>query len=350
MTLYYKMHPVLIQLQTGYSMLLPEIEPGQANQSFRNKWLDTNLVDPLTDDAYSMEMLGQIGSVLADLQSSGMEFPLSNEESELIGQNLLRLVRRYSQDSVTTISSDQQGVIRNLGAISAAISMSEQLANELFNETTNLVERVLPPRGSSLRQFLQFSYSFGTSIGYGVILCLAKALPNQMGTIETWLTTALASSDDDKVRSAMKTVRDWVSTPNMDLPTVPDSLLREIGAIIASRRRDALSDALWCAVSIFNRGTEQQREVISLFAHHGLFYLAEEMQYVIHPFDEDVPTIRLLCVQLAASMFKNGYESLAGVQVWLYIGRSDPFPEVRNEVAFWNPEEDSDTEENDHGT
>ena len=226
-------------------MLLPEIEPGQANQSFRNKWLNTELDEPFTDDATSMAMLGQIGSAIAGLRFRNVEFPLSNDESELIGQNIFKLVIRYSRNTVTTISSDQQGVIRNLGAIGATISISEQLANELFDETRNLVEGASAPPGTSLRQFLQFSYSFGTAVGYGAILCLVKALPDRIETIDTWLTTAFASSDEAKVRSAMKTVRDWVSTPeNPGLLAVPDNLIREIGAIIASRRRDALADAL----------------------------------------------------------------------------------------------------------
>ena len=331
-------------------MLLPEIEPGQANQSFRNKWLNTELDEPFTDDATSMAMLGQIGSAIAGLRFRNVEFPLSNDESELIGQNIFKLVIRYSRNTVTTISSDQQGVIRNLGAIGATISISEQLANELFDETRNLVEGASAPPGTSLRQFLQFSYSFGTAVGYGAILCLVKALPDRIETIDTWLTTAFASSDEAKVRSAMKTVRDWVSTPeNPGLLAVPDNLIREIGAIIASRRRDALADALWCSVSIFSRGTARQREVISLFAQHGLVYLAEEMNYHLPQHEEDVPTIRFLCVQLAASMANNGYESLAGVQMWLSIGRSDPFPEVRNEVGFWSSEDESETEEYDHG-
>ena len=86
-----------------------------------------------------------------------------------------------------------------------------------------------------------------------------------------------------------------------------------------------------------------------LFAGHGLVYLAEELRYDTNQHDEDVPTIGLLCVQLAASMSANGYEALAGVQAWLFVGRNDPFPEVRSEVDSWDSEEDNEPEENDLG-
>ena len=328
-------------------MLLPEMEPGQANQSFRQKWLTPQLNEPATDDAYSMEMLRQIGAAFASLQFKDIVFPLTNEESEHIARAMLQLVRRYSGDTGFTISSDQETTARNLGAIGAAISISGQLANEIFDETGTLIEREIAPPGTSLHQFLRFHHSFSTAVGYGMVICLVKALPSRIETIETWLTTALASTDGIKVRSAMKTVRDWVSIPeDMGLPAVPDNVLREIGAIISSRRRDALADALWCSVTIFSQGTNAQREAISLFAQHGLVYLAEEMRYGVARFDEDVPTIRLLCVQLAVSMARNGYESLAGVQMWLSIGRSDPFPEVRNEVVSLDSDEEVETEEN----
>ena len=46
----------------------------------------------------------------------------------------------------------------------------------------------------------------------------------------------------------------------------------------------------------------------------------------------------------------NGYETLAGVEMWLAIGSSDPFPEVRNEVASWDSDEEAETEEDDRET
>ena len=67
-----------------------------------------------------------------------------------------------------------------------------------------------------------------------------------------------------------------------------------------------------------------------MFVLHGLSYLAEEMQYERYPDDEDVPTVRLLCVQLASYMARSGFADDATVMKWLEMGRNDPFPEVRN--------------------
>ena len=89
-----------------------------------------------------------------------------------------------------------------------------------------------------------------------------------------------------------------------------------------------------CATLIFDQGIQDHRDAITTFVLHGLSYLAEEMQYTRYLQDDDVPTVRLLCVQLASHMARSGFADNAIVMKWLDIGRNDPFPEVRNVVLL----------------
>ena len=111
--------------------------------------------------------------------------------------------------------------------------------------------------------------------------------------------------------------------------------------MIATRRKAALTSALRSAKWIFNEGTQEHRKIVGQLALQGLNYLADELNYERIPADElqngrgpsgDVPTLRLLCVQLAAAMAQCGFGCEPAVTRWLEISRNDPLPEVRNAV------------------
>ena len=74
----------------------------------------------------------------------------------------------------------------------------------------------------------------------------------------------------------MKALSSWLSASTISMSTpIPDELIREVGAIIASDRRVALADALVVATLVFNVGSEKNRDTISPLALQGLSYLAE---------------------------------------------------------------------------
>ena len=176
-------------------------------------------------------------------------------------------------------------------------------------------------------------YDVRIAMSYSLIPGLVRAFPDRADTMVMWLIAGLASGEQIRVNNAMLVTRSWALTPEEpELPPAPDSLIREIGAIIASRRKDVLADALLCATFIFHRGIQSHIEAMRMFVLHGLSYLAEEVQYSRYQEDEDVPTVRLLCVQLASYMARSGFADNATVVRWMEIGRNDPFPEVRNVV------------------
>ena len=323
-------------------IVLPELVSGQALNSFKSKWLANNSSSTDVEDGHSFEALRQLGAAITSLQSLDSPLAISDIESEHVADYISDVLSKYPARATGFSFADAEP-IRQLGTVSLAISISGNRAKEIFEHVRLLMETENVPPGSSLHQFLRPGFELRSSMAFRLIPCLATVLPERLEVIGMWLTTALVSSNKARVQSAMTTVREWVSAQESGAaPIVPENVVKVVGAIIASRREDAIAAALWCAVSIFNHGNDQQREAISSFVQHGLIYLVEEMQYNSNQYNADVSTIRLLCVQLAASMAKKGYGSLSGVQMWLSIGKTDSFPEIRSEAIFLDFEEGSE--------
>ena len=124
------------------------------------------------------------------------------------------------------------------------------------------------------------------------------------------------------------------SDPSVQSP--PEDLLRELGLIIAARRKESLSEALQVARQMFDHGSDDQWGVILNSTLEGLDYLAEELRYDGEHDDSDVPNLRWRCAQLASSMAQGGFHCRPAVARWLEAAATDPFPEVRN-VVVANP-------------
>ena len=112
-------------------------------------------------------------------------------------------------------------------------------------------------------------------------------------------------------------------------PGPPDNILRELGLIIAARRRDSLSAALQVAKQVFDSGNDDQQNVILSGTLEGLDYLAEELQYEVQHKDSEIPNLRWRCVLLASSMSQAGFGCESAVVRWLELAPFDPFSEVR---------------------
>ena len=122
------------------------------------------------------------------------------------------------------------------------------------------------------------------------------------------------------VTSALSCLVSWPKTSKIaDSPVhpPPSDLFREVGLLIAARRKEALSWALQVARLVFDEGTEEHREAMSEYVLQGLAYLAEELRYDReHDYDTDVPLLRLRCTQLALSMSKTGLRDHQSVAHW----------------------------------
>ena len=111
-----------------------------------------------------------------------------------------------------------------------------------------------------------------------------------------------------------------------------EDLIREVGLIIAARRKGSLPEALRVASWIFDEGSGELRDAILNSALEGLDYLAEELRYD-REHENNVPDLRWRCVQLASSMSKAGLESTPAVVLWLELASNDPFPKVRHAMT-----------------
>ena len=309
--------------------LLPEMAEGQAEDSFRFKWLTPERSSEERGADYSSNMLSQVGAAVSVLRTLGSPLALSARDQEHIAAHIERLVERFSSESVS-FNFGIDSAIGNVSSLAAEIRMPTPIASNLFRNLEFLLgiqSRSQDPLFGPLGQIR-------IALGYAVIPGLVKAIPEQFEAISLRLRTGLASEDDRHVRGAMSAMRTWLSSTALRLHPVPDDLIREIGAIIASGRRGALVDALACAVTVFDRGTQSHRDTMMPLALQGLSYLAEKLRYQSEAaVNDDVPTLRFLCAQLATKMVPYGSESDATLAKWLDIGRGDPFPETRGVVT-----------------
>ena len=131
-------------------------------------------------------------------------------------------------------------------------------------------------------------------------------------------------------------VYDWLkaaSDSTLGILPPPDDLVREIGIIIATRRKVVLKQALQIAKWVFEEGSEKQREIIGQLVIQGLRYLIEELRYDREhdqDSDFDVPFLRWGCTHLALAMAEHGLADDPVVVQWMEVAKEDPLPEVRH--------------------
>ena len=315
--------------------MLPEMEEGQAEESFRLKWLSSTPESRGKGSDYSSNMLAQVGAAVNGLRGRGRQFVLSLEDEQHIATHIENLVEMFSSNSIS-FNLGIWSTIRQVGSVAAEITMPEHVAQNLFQR----VESIIETQRHSRDLLLGPVYDIRIGLGFAVIPGLVKALPERFETLSLWLRTGLASEDDARVRGTMAALRSWLSvSATSELPLVPEDLIREVGAIIASDRRVALVEALVCATLVFDRGSESHRDTIRPLALQGLSYLADKLEYdAEEAVDGDVHTLRLLCAQLATKIAQHGFENDAAVAKWLDMGRSDPFPETRRVVMSYESE------------
>ena len=128
----------------------------------------------------------------------------------------------------------------------------------------------------------------------------------------------------------------------------PNDLVREIGIMIATRRKKALGQALEIAKWVFDEGNDAQKEAIRYQVLQGLGYLVEKLRYGREDDqddDFDVPLLRWRCTHLALAMAECGLGDDPAVSRWSENIKNDPLPEVRYAKSpdFAQPSKDSES-------
>ena len=300
-------------------LMLPEPEPGYAEHIFRSKWLPVNNLSrtnkPNLDDT-----LWQVGKAMAGLKIHGSSLSLSEEERsylvEVVGQWSDKLVPpRFYASLETQHSKSTRQAVDGLRTVISEIKISELIGERLYKKVQKLNKS-------------------GIS-AFGLIGGLIKAMPNHFNDIALLMRTGLASENEALAENAAAGLYHWLTTSAEVASQVrcpPDDLVREIGIMIAARRKEPLTQALQIAKWVFDEGNDAQKEAIHQLALDGLGYLLEELRYDReHDQDDniDIPLLRWRSTQLALSMATHGSKDDPTVSRWLEIAEEDPLPEVR---------------------
>ena len=270
----------------------------------------------------SEDTLWNLGTAFSILRDHGRGFELSGEEQK----HIVELVSLWAKADFPSYPlpffpdmarQPTFWALEELASVLAEVKIPEPLGEVLYRKLQRLTESGIP--------------------AFEPIGELVQIIPDRMGEMVSWLRSGLASDNAEMVTSALSCLVSWPKTSEMaDSPVhpLPSDIFREVGLLIAARRKEALSSALQVARLVFDSGTEEHREAMSEYVLQGLAYLAEELRYERkHDDDNDVPLLRWLCAQLASSMSKADLTDHPAVAHWLEIATSDPLPEVRYAVA-----------------
>ena len=320
----------------------PEPSPGVAEERFRLKWLsgdvskfqrvaasNGNVISmslgtrPVNPDQLE-DVLYNIGAAFSGLQYHERSFPLTGQERQYVIELVELWVNADIRSSPFPFLRDlaeepTRRALRGIGFILLEDIIPELLAERVHDKVKRLTDTGIP--------------------GFELTPGLVKTLPNRLDELGNWLRVGLVSETNGLSASAMESLRSWLTgsvDPTTALPAPPEDILREVGLIIASRRKASLPDALQLATWVFTKGTPVHRAAIGGLAVNGLSYLAEELRYdreQEHDADVDLPFLRLLCVKLAQSMARSSFGNAPAVDRWLTLGKNDPLPEVRYAVT-----------------
>ncbi|HBA54074.1 MAG TPA: hypothetical protein DCZ04_06385 [Syntrophorhabdus aromaticivorans] len=306
--------PVGTLLYDWVFLLLPEPESGLAEQRFRKKWLGPQESNSEKDLS---ELFKQLGNAFTNLEAHHRPLSLTADERT----RLATMVDRWIALPVTSNNnpwnkSSTPQAIAGLQPILLKIDLSSSAAEALFAKVIALNQTSAP--------------------GFRLFNSLTKFLPNRLADIAMSMRMGLASDNVEQTEEAVLGLYGWLRTASKEPPPIsmpPDDLLREIGVIIATRRRGVLNRALQVARWIFSSGTTAQHNNIAQLTLHGLRYLIEELRYDREhdqDNDMDVPLLRWDCARLALAMLAAGYKTDPTVARWAEIAQDDPLPEVRH--------------------
>jgi len=159
------------------------------------------------------------------------------------------------------------------------------------------------------------------------------ATPKQTASPEIIETVrrAVSSADFQEVGSGLLAIGKWAEAGEaQDLQRVPDELVRQVMAAIATRQAAGLAALLYCCLRLVEQRKLGTSDLTLLY--HRLDELFTETAYErVEPDSRtavSVSLIRANCVRLARSL-KNYGSTERAVLAWLDAAEHDPLPEVR---------------------
>lgn len=306
-------------------LVLPQPEAGIAESRFRAKWLNKERLSEAVPSE-SRQVLWQVGTALGNLKTHSYPFPLSNKDRSVLRNAIQEWAKepapvplpRFARGSTPVFvggaDEDARKVITGLQYLLLEVDISETVAEDLFRKARRLNDTGM--------MHARLTYPG-----------LVRVAPELRADIVEELRFALVSDDKETVRNAVQALEFWLIAEKemrSEIAEPPIELLREVGVMIATRRKAALINALRLAAWVFREGTSEQREVIEGLAIDGLASLSRKLSYKNeHEEEIDLPLLRWGCASLAVAMFRHGLTDNATVLRWIKEAKSDPLPEVR---------------------
>ena len=321
------LHRELRWLYDWVFLLMPQPRPGIAEQCFRTKWLVPNRM-PQEDAPSPHDILWQVGRAITGLKIHQQPLVLSEDEQSYLIEAIEQWLNTPIPDHVdpffhgdplldAQLHEPTLHAIDGLRSILTEVQIPEAIGEKLHTRIQALNESNIP----------------GFVLIAGLVAGLVKALPDRLAELALSMRMKLASENENIASGAVTGLHHWLmisaeNTPQIHPP--PDDLIREIGVIIANRRKASLASSLQAAKWVFDEGNDEQKKTIHNLVLQGLGYLVEELRYDRdHDLNDDVPLLRWCSVQLALSMAEHGSKDAPAVSRWLEIAENDPLPEVR---------------------
>ena len=246
-------------------LVLPEPRPGLAKERFCLKWLsaesatlqhsaptpgDTirvSLQDESNNPTSLENAIWNLGRAFSISAEHGRTFELSAEERE----HILDIISIWAKAEAPTYplpflqhmaAQSTLRALAGLPSILAELEITEPVGEDLYRKLKNLTESGVP--------------------AFEPIGELVQKTPDRMSEMVSSLRAGLASDNGRMVTSALSCLVSWPKTSKIaDSPVhpPPSDLFREVGLLIAARRKEALSWALQVARLVFDEGTEEHR-------------------------------------------------------------------------------------------
>ena len=299
---------------------MPQPNPGTALGWFRRKWMSGD--DPSVDLDGSVldQTLYAIGDMTERSASKELGFDLSRDDEALIVQ----LLRRWSELTVSELvlfdldgsrRAEANNAVRGVATLLMYVDVPDSVADGLVAKCLRLDDVSV----SALPLMVGLSRS-RKSLRERAVAAVRKAL---------------LADDRKSVGDAASAIQCWLRFANLGLSEgPPDDLMREVGAIVETRRTVALLSALWVVEWVFVKGQEHHQTLLHAPVTEGLASLLPLLRYEeLEPKSRfHVPLLRWRCVGIARALARAGCRD-EPILAWIEQAQEDRLPEVRRRIS-----------------
>jgi hypothetical protein len=309
-------------------MTLPQMEPEQAKQAFRRKYLEE-----ISPTVPLNQRLWMVSRVIVNSGKIDGGFVFHEAEKALLFKLILEWSKeRPSKERHPFLFFQEQSeaaydLIEGASVILLHFEVPLEIAESVWQKVDYL--QVVEPKETS---------------GFRLLAAMVGLFPNRVDVLASRLLTGLVSDDQKTANGAALGLYEWLRARSFllrDLPNPGEDLIDEVGFAIAGRRKSILANALALAHFIFTEGSQENRRSISMHCEHGLRCLLEETRYDREPNGlpmSTLPVLRRNCVRLAVAMQTVGFGEGEGTKGWIEAAPTDPLPEVRNALDSYETE------------